>query len=217
MYLWKPPSNTITSSNTKEGGSANLYLEMTSRSPLSELNDRISIVLTTSKCRTYLFNDLCCWTKWDKLLPHTPQTLSIQPPTEIVLTSREAMNFRTPRQLLCTAEHMSIHPYYAIKLFLELPYTTVLVSKNRSMIQFRCCRDNDYVILTIKLFFELLLRTMAFVSKNRLMIKFQCCRVYDCVYLTPWKLKYSSYILFLAPLINLGNGTNTRTPTTNFL
>ena len=109
MYLWKPPSDIITSSNTKEGGSANLYLEMTSRSPLSELYDRISIVLTTSKCRTYFFNDHCCWTKWDKLLPHTPQTLSIQPPTETVLTSREAMNFRTPRQLLCTAEHMSIH------------------------------------------------------------------------------------------------------------
>ena len=52
------------------------------------------------------------------------------------------------------------------------------------MIQFQGCRDNDYFIFAIKLFFELLLYTTVTVSKNRSMIQFRCCRVNDYVIFT---------------------------------
>ena len=103
--------------------------------------------------------------KWDQLPPPTPQTFAIHQNNMPFMTI-EDVNIRTFIELSHTDEYMSIATCHTINPFLELLHTIVNVSKNRLMTQFQCCRANDYVIFTIKLFSELLLRTTAIVSKT---------------------------------------------------
>ena len=147
LDLWRIPCNTITSSNKKAGGSANIYLTMSHRLPLAELFDRTTIVPSghfatkTSSCRTTISRKYKPRTRVGFSISFA-QMLSIHSHIECFMTTVETLNFRTFVELFNTDEDMSILPRNTIMPFIEC-ITIESASENRLKLQ--GCRVRDCI------------------------------------------------------------------------